>query len=390
MSEQGSIKPETLPDLRLPKGDIPVEISIINTTCDIVCPSGGFVKPVLQGHPYLNLPTFAFYIKHPSGRAIMFDLGSRKDYWNFAPPVFATIKKIIPGLKIDKSVEEILQDNGVNLHKMEAAIISHWHWDHFGAPANLPKSIDLIVGPGFKENFMPGYPTKKDAIMLDEDFEGRNVREIKFSSDFKIGKFEAHDYFGDGSFYILNVPGHAIGHISGLARTTKDTFCFLGGDVCHFGGMFRPTQFAPMPEQIPTGVPLDTSRFNIPCPCSMFTACHPVKGKERTTPFYEVTREEGSWYLDPPVAQASIMSLAEFDAHPDVFVCIAHDDALLSLVPFFPKSTLNDWKAQGWKPNSHWLFLNNLPIDGKEARGWIAPGLMKDGKRMKEWEEYQP
>jgi hypothetical protein len=36
---------------------------------------------------------------------------------------------------------------------------------------------------------------------------GRNLREISFSDDFKIGSFRAHDFFGDGSFYLLDTPG---------------------------------------------------------------------------------------------------------------------------------------------------------------------------------------
>lgn len=237
---------------------------------------------------------------------------------------------------------------------------------------------------------MPGYPTDPDSRTLDTDFEGRNVVEIEFSDDFKIGQYQAHDYFGDGSFYILNVPGHATGHISALARTTKDTFAFLGGDVCHFGGSFRPTQYAPMPEQIPTGTPLDPSRFSLPCPCSTFTACHPNKGRERTSPYYQVSDAADSWYVEPPVAQTSVNALVEFDAHPDVFVCIAHDEALGKICDFFPDATINDWQKKGWKQNGRWGFLNALPIDGKEAYGWMTPGLMKDGKKMTEWMEYKP
>jgi len=62
------------------------------------------------------------------------------------------------------------------------------------------------------------------------------MQEIEFKSDFKIGKFNAFDYFGDGSFYLLDVPGHAIGHICGLVRTTPGSFLLLGADSCHFAG----------------------------------------------------------------------------------------------------------------------------------------------------------
>lgn len=48
---------------------------------------------------------------------------------------------------------------------------SHWHWDHIGDPSTFPSSTDLIVGPGFKEAFLPGYPTKPDSPVRESDFE---------------------------------------------------------------------------------------------------------------------------------------------------------------------------------------------------------------------------
>lgn len=229
--------------------------------------------------------------------------------------------------------------------------------------------------------------------MLDSDFEGRQVTELSFSDSFKIGQFQAHDLLGDGSFYILNVPGHAVGHISALARTTPDTFVFMGGDVCHFGGSFRPTIYAPMPATIPDYVPLDKKRFRLPCPCSIFTDVHPHKNegeaKARTTPYYEVTTAEGSWYIDPPVAQDSINKLEDFDADPQVFVCIAHDEGLNDVVEWFPHGTINEWKKKGWKEKSQWGFLGALPVGWKPAGENFCPGLMKDGQLQKEWTKFQ-
>ena len=84
--------------------------------------------------------------------------------------------------------------------------------------------------------------------------------------------------------------------------------------------------------------------------------------------------------MDPPAAQRSIERLEEFDADENVFVCVAHDVGLLPVVDWFPKGGINDWKAKGWKQKCQWGFVNDLPIDGKKAREWLAPGLMKDGK----------
>ncbi|KAL1964338.1 hypothetical protein VTN77DRAFT_7023 [Rasamsonia byssochlamydoides] len=194
-----------------------------------------------------------------------------------------------------------------------------------------------------------------------------------------MGKFQAHDYFGDGSFYILNTPGHTIGHISGLVRTTPDTFVFLGGDISHFPGTYRPTRYVPLPEVLPAETKLD-ARLPLPCACSLFTACHPNPSPARTTPFYHASQHPNSWYDDPQEAQRSIDALTEFDANENVFVAIAHDPALKEVCELFPHGTLNEWKAKGWTRQSHWHFVNELPVDGKPGRPKLLDGLLKDGK----------
>lgn len=50
----------------------------------------------------------------------------------------------------------------------------------------------------------------------------------------QLGPFPAAvDYFGDGSLYIIDTPGHITGHVNLLARTGPKKWVFLGGDCCH-------------------------------------------------------------------------------------------------------------------------------------------------------------
>ncbi|KAL6715775.1 hypothetical protein ACLMJK_006736 [Lecanora helva] len=370
------------PPLDLPQGDSTVEVHIINTTTDIVVPAGGFVRPVQKGHEYLNMPTFAFLVKNKrSNKSILFDLGARKDWWNHTPSAYAAITTRIPGLNVQKTVNEILREGGVDDKEIDAVVWSHWHWDHTGDISLFPETTQLYFGPGFKEAFMPGFPTKKDSPVFESDFKGRKVHEVSFDPAIRIGPYASHDFFGDGSFFLLDVPGHAIGHISGLARTTPKTFVFMGGDVCHFGGAYRPTQWKPMPSTIPSSVPLD-NRFPTPCPCSVFKSSHREPENFRTKPFYQVTQDTGAWYKDPPTAQESVNKLELFDANENVLVCVAHDEGLINTLDWFPNGMLNNWKAQGVKQRSQWGFLNELPIDGKPGRPRLAEGLIKEGRIM--------
>lgn len=211
------------------------------------------------------------------------------------------------------------------------------------------------------------------------------MQEISFDDGLRIGKFRAHDYFGDGSFYLLDVPGHAIGHMCGLARTTPTTFMLLGADTCHFAGALRPSPYIPLPTTLDSSLNGLDAYFPPICPCSMFEDCHPATSLEgkHTTGYYTPSRTPGSAYIDADVAIESIGGLKEFDASPDVFICLAHDPALFEVLPLINKDNkcvLNDWQAQGWKQMTRWRFLNELPREGKLGREPLVLGLWRDGR----------
>jgi len=50
-----------------------------------------------------------------------------------------------------------------------------------------------------------------------------------------IGPFpNALDFFGDGSLYLVDAPGHLYGHVNCLVRTDPASrWVYLGGDSCH-------------------------------------------------------------------------------------------------------------------------------------------------------------
>ncbi len=266
----------------LPKSSSVCNLSIIDTTCEITVPLNMLVEPEIPGYQYLNMPDYSFHIKHAaSGKELLFDLGTRFDWWNLPPHIAGIISGHVPGWRVEKDPIDILKDGGVDLNNIESFVLSHWHFDHCGNPSALPKNTKMLVGPGFRDAFMPGYPKKEDSPFNDADFEGRDVVEVPFNDALKIGQFQAHDYFGDGSFYILNVPGHAVAHICGLVRTTPETYVLLGGDCYHTTGMIRPSEYVPMPEEIPEEAALDKAIAR-PCPCSAFMSSHPDQENGRT------------------------------------------------------------------------------------------------------------
>lgn len=355
------------PELDIPSSLATVKVSIIDTASSIKgVDTWKFLSPSIKGHDYLSTVAFSFLIEHPTlNRRLLFDLGIRKDWWNSSPCLIDRFKKGGYEINVERSVREILEANGVDGSSVEAVIWSHWHFDHTGNPDEFPKSTALLVGPGFKDAKLPGYPSNADSSLLESDYEGRQLQEITFDApSFKIGRLDAHDYFGDGSFYLLNSPGHAIGHLSALARVTSapDTFILMGGDAYHHAGELRPSPYLPLPKEI-TPHPFQASACSS-CPGEVFEQLLPEKDSSR--PFYIPSpQKKVQMHHDPEEAVRTIQKLQEADVRRDILMVGAHDDSLLGVIDLFPKEA-NDFAAQGWVEQARWKFLR----DFAEAVDW--------------------
>lgn len=328
-----------------------------------------YLQPDYTGHPHLTGPALSFLISHPSSKPILFDLGIRKDWQNL--PSYPRFVERNFQISVEKDVYEILKENGMDVDGGAIASIvwSHHHWDHVGDPSRFPASTELVVGPGFQAAHLPAYPTRKDATLMDTDFQGREVREIDIKSEgqgLQIGRFNAYDYFGDGSFYLLDTPGHSIGHQCGLARTSSnpDSFIFMGGDASHHGGEFRPTPYLPIPKEIK---PSPLKRRGQACPGHLLQDIHPHENAN--SQFYYVT---SGFAHDKKVADWTIDGLGEFDAQGNVLMLMAHDDAVVDPAQFemYPKN-LNDWYQKGIGEKLRWLFLADFEeaVEQKEKGG---------------------
>lgn len=368
-----------VPDLGIPSSPHNVDVSIIDTTATIRGISASlFLSPPIEGYDLLAAPVFSFLIQHPGlQRSVIFDLGIRKDWKSLSPPLLSQIERLGWALHVEKDVSEILNDAGVDVTSIEAVIWSHHHFDHTGNPNTFPPSTSLIVGPGFK-GMLPGYPTNPDAAILESDLANRQLIELDFSSGtssshtFKpltVGRFRALDYFGDGSFYLLDTPGHAVGHISGLARVTpgpEGSFILLTGDAIHHPGEIRPSRYLPLPANIipdpfaPDPHPLES---HYGCPGATFEPLFEGRGRPACGPVYEPARPEKAceaFSHDTDEALETVAKLQEADAHDNIFVAAAHDEALLDHVVFFPEGKMNEFAQKHWVKRVRWRFLRDF------------------------------
>jgi glyoxylase-like metal-dependent hydrolase (beta-lactamase superfamily II) len=356
-----------------PYFDVPsgatARVSIIDSSLRLSrMPLQHLLKPAMAGLDFIpTATTWSFLIESSSGKKALFDLGVPKNpLENFAPMWCKTIIEGNLDVDVPKNVADILKDNHVQPLEIDSVIWSHHHFDHIGDVTTFPNSTELVVGQGFKEAFCPGYPRNPDSPIREVDYIGRNFREIDFDKKpLVIGPFRGFDFFGDGSFYLLDTPGHAIGHLAGLARTTTgpDTFTFMGGDLCHHGGEIRPSPYLPIPQHLSQHLSLsDSLRLLLSsCPATVLDEVNVERG-----------RKTGETFFDPNIgfdieqAIKTIKEAQKADAQDHIFFIFAHDMSVMGIVDEFP-STLNDWKGKGWKEKTQWRFLNDFEEAIKEV-----------------------
>jgi glyoxylase-like metal-dependent hydrolase (beta-lactamase superfamily II) len=367
----------------IPHSESTVDVSIIDTTTRMGNVPGSYYLAPSDHYPTLlapgeSTPSYSFLVVHaPSRTKILFDLGLRVDWRTAVSPVI--LKWVRDGrrqVSVEKDVASILHEGGVEPKEIAAVIFSHQHFDHTGDPSRLTEKTRIIVGPGYKRNFFPGWPESRRSWETTSDlYHGREVVEISFSRDsdpskvLDIGGFRAYDYFGDGSFYLLDTPGHTAGHISALARTTprviserkteESTFILLGGDIAHNCALFRPTPLSPLPGTVVResikGAPETHVNSNAYATSHRAYSEQDKGFKARTTPFCTATGP----HHDLGAAQHSIDILGTFDGLENVFTVLAHDPTVKNVVDLFPQNA-NDWKKKGWREACRWGFLAEL------------------------------
>ncbi|KAF2754823.1 hypothetical protein EJ05DRAFT_503767 [Pseudovirgaria hyperparasitica] len=349
-------------EITIPFSESTVSVSIVDTTSwayKVDC--ADLFRPKFPGLNTFDLCSYAFLITH-TDRHVLFDLGIKKNWEELIPSTVARLKESGTIIQVEKELVDILSDGGLDLGKLDAAIwrqAFHIHWDHTGNLASFPPNTDLVVGPGIKDRFMPGWPKVPDAHFRETDVAGRKITGIEADS-FKIdiGGLRAHDYFGDGSFYLLDAPGHALGHLNALARTSANppTFILMAADSVHLGGEFRPSEALPLPNFV------DAPGLNpSPCPAEELVKFHPRNSK--ILPYLG---------LDPCFpehledAERTIKSIEAFDADDRVMVIFAHDVSIHGTLSYYPE-TADSWKEQGWKSSGRWVFLSDLQRIAREA-----------------------
>ncbi|KAK9784137.1 putative 3-hydroxyisobutyrate dehydrogenase, mitochondrial [Seiridium cardinale] len=197
-----------------------------------------------NGH---NKPFFlynwCFYIHHhPTRQKILWDLGLSGINADYTPFVVNNHFPVCNPTGPRRSLKEQLQALDVDSTDITAIIFSHAHWDHCRPASEEFPNAKLYFGPGTSQYCSPGHivnghllpRVEWDARFFGDDASKTEAFEELTGAWTPWGPFELSlDFFGDGSFTVIQAPGHMPGNLAACARVKSGERILLCSDCCH-------------------------------------------------------------------------------------------------------------------------------------------------------------
>ncbi|RAQ47384.1 hypothetical protein AFGD_008876 [Aspergillus flavus] len=234
------------PKIQLPVTDAYVHVQLLNggsmTARSHLIHAGE--EPTTE----FRLYNWAFFIHHAKqGRRMLWDLGMSSVPEDFPPAIangpLKEVQAQDPREPIEKQIE---RRNGVAADEIDTVLLSHAHWDHCRPVSQTFKNATVLFGPGTSEYCAPGHLVNPSSPWDGRYFDPERATERWETLQgpwTRFGPFErAMDFFGDGSFWVIQAPGHMPGNLGACARLSTGEWVMLASDCCHSRALLDGTK----------------------------------------------------------------------------------------------------------------------------------------------------
>ena len=167
-----------------------------------------------------QFPSGVFLYEPGDGRRILFDTGYAPEPWDTGWRGSVYRRILPPTIAPEEDVARRLSDDDVAPGSITHVVLSHLHPDHIGGVVRFPDAR-LVITTGQLETLRRA--RLRDAILpglLPEGFPGADplvLAPADFADTAVAGVvLRISDPFGDGLLRLVDLPGHARGHLGAL------------------------------------------------------------------------------------------------------------------------------------------------------------------------------
>ncbi len=187
-------------------------------------PKAKHIKDTLE-----SIEIYTYRITHPRYGTFLIDTGISEELasdgdsdaigWMVAKSM--NIDKLKTNISTAKILERIPG-------RLQGVFLTHLHLDHILGMPDIGNQVPVYIGPGdisnsaFLHLFVQG---SADRLLAGK----AALREWRFDRE-----HDAIDVFGDGSLWVLHMPGHSPGSVAFLIHS-KEGPVLITGDTCHTG-----------------------------------------------------------------------------------------------------------------------------------------------------------
>ncbi|CBF78286.1 hypothetical protein AN8635.2 [Aspergillus nidulans FGSC A4] len=192
-----------------------------------------------------RLYNWAFFVQHTAqGRNVIWDVGMSSNSDDFPPVIGHGVIKEAKVLDPAESLTaQIQRRSGIMADQIDTVLLSHAHFDHCRPISRLFPNAIAYFGPGTFDFCSPGHFADPASPWDGRFFDPARATErceTLIGPWTPFGPFEhAIDFFGDGSFWVIQAPGHMPGNLCACARIESGEWVLLGSDCCHSRGLLE-------------------------------------------------------------------------------------------------------------------------------------------------------